>query len=153
MAGKPDLKPMRSFADRLNYLYATVKKRDNSEYSDTEVAEGASALGGSISASYLWQLRKGKKTNPTMRHVESLGRFFGVSVDYFSDDEVANRVEAQLAELKLEQQRLAEIAGRDSVKLIALRAGELTPHRFRMVSDYIDLVYRDQLAEETSDGK
>jgi len=144
MAGKPGSE--RSFADRLNYLYATVTKPDGGEYSDAEVSQGASQLGEPISASYLWQLRKGKKTNPTLRHVETLRKFFGVSVEYFSDDDVADRVEAQLAELKREQERLAEIAGRDSVKLMALRAGELTPDRFRMVSQLVDAVYRDQLA-------
>jgi transcriptional regulator with XRE-family HTH domain len=151
MASKPDAK--RIFVDRLNYLYATVTKPDGSEYSNDEVAKGASELGEPISSSYLWQIRKGKKLNPSMWHAESLARFFGVSVDYFSKDDVADRVQAQLAELKREQERLAEIASRDPVKLMALRAGELTPDRFRMVSDLVDVVYRDQLAEEASGGK
>jgi hypothetical protein len=37
-------------------------------------------------ATYLRQLRKGLRDNPTKRHLEALADFFGVAPIYFFDD-------------------------------------------------------------------
>jgi transcriptional regulator with XRE-family HTH domain len=71
-----------------------------------------------ISAVYIWELRKGVKDNPTKKHMEALASFFGVPSGYFMDDALAARVDKQL--------ELA-VAGRDGRLLnLALRASGLS---------------------------
>lgn len=89
--------PGRSFADKLNHLFATVHPRDRRPYSMDEVAAGIAKQGGEpVSASYLWMLRKGQRDNPTVKAVEAIARFFGVPTAYFFDEEVTTRVDKQL---------------------------------------------------------
>ena len=138
----------RSFAQLLNHLFATMAKPDGGEYSNEDVSSMLREQGEQISASYLWQLRTSKKDNPTRRHMKALAQFFGVPGGYFLEDAVTDRVDKQLNELRQERQRLAEIADRDDVKLMALRAGELAPSRLRLMKELLDVVYREQQAEQ-----
>jgi transcriptional regulator with XRE-family HTH domain len=89
-----------SLAEKLNLLFATVQpgQRD-SPYSSKEVAASIRAAGGSISDVYIWQLRTGRRTNPTKEHLEALAAFFGVSPAYFFDDDAARRTIADLETL------------------------------------------------------
>lgn len=143
----------RSFADLLNHLFAVMTKPDGAEYSNDEVSSTLREQGEQISASYLWQLRKSKKDNPTRRHMKALAQFFGVPGGYFLEDEVTDRVDQQLEELRRERTRLADIGGRDDVQLMALRAGELAPDRFRLVQELVDVVYRQQQTEQGAGRK
>ena len=69
--------------------------------------------GPTISSTYIWQLRTGKRDNPTKKHLEALAAYFRVPVAYFFDDEAAERIDAELDLL---------VAMRDSgVRSIALR--------------------------------
>ncbi|MEU5418780.1 helix-turn-helix domain-containing protein [Streptomyces sp. NPDC001407] len=137
----------RSLADKLNHLFASVKPRGGQEYSNEHVAEAIRASGVTISQSYIWQLRKDKKQNPTLKHVQALADFFGVPAAYFFDDEVTSRVEKQLELLRTAQERREEdVAGKD-VKLMAMRAGELSQERRQQVMDLLDVVYRLEQAE------
>src|ERR671927_1382388 len=87
----------RSLSEKLDRLFQTVRPRDGGEYSFEEVAEALRERGGpTISATYLWQLRKGIRDNPTKRHLEALADFFGVSPAYFFDDEASARIDAEL---------------------------------------------------------
>jgi transcriptional regulator with XRE-family HTH domain len=90
--------PGGSFADKLNLLFVTVHAK-GTPYSSKEVAASIRAAGGSISDVYIWQLRTGRRTNPTKDHLEALASFFGVSPAYFFGDEVAGRTEADLETL------------------------------------------------------
>ncbi|WBB78149.1 helix-turn-helix domain-containing protein [Micromonospora sp. WMMD882] len=89
-----------SFADRLNLLFDTIRPagREN-PHSNKDVAAAIRAAGGSISDVYIWQLRTGRRTNPTKEHIESLAQFFGVSAAYFFDDEQARHTIADLKTL------------------------------------------------------
>jgi transcriptional regulator with XRE-family HTH domain len=88
-----------SLADKLNLLFATVRPK-GTPYSSKEVAASIRAAGGSISDVYIWQLRTGRRTNPTKDHIEALATFFGVSPAYFFDDEAARRTAADLETLE-----------------------------------------------------
>ncbi|MBP2181226.1 helix-turn-helix domain-containing protein [Amycolatopsis magusensis] len=137
----------RSLADKLNHLFANQTPRDGQEYSNEHVAATICAEGEvKISQSYIWQLRKGKKDNPTFKHLQALAGFFGVPASYFFDDAVTDRVDRQLAELKSEQARLNEIAGSSDAQLMAMRAGELSPERRRLVMELLNVVYREEQA-------
>ncbi|MEV3860034.1 helix-turn-helix transcriptional regulator [Streptomyces sp. NPDC050095] len=134
-----------SLADRLNHLFLTVRPEAGREFSNEHVAVSIRQRGVTISQSYIWQLRKGIKTNPTLKHLEALAEFFGVPVAYFVDDETSSRVEAQL-ELLAEARTTAESAPGD-VRLMAMRAGELSAERRRQVMDLLDVVYRLEQVE------
>ncbi|MFL6145653.1 MAG: XRE family transcriptional regulator [Labedaea sp.] len=135
-------------ADKLNYLFAHNTPRNGQEYSNEQVAAAITARGEvKISQSYIWQLRKSKKDNPTYKHLQALAGFFGVPVSYFFENEVTDRVESQLEKLRSEQLRLNELAGSTDVQLMAMRAGELSPHRRRLVMELLNVVYREEKAE------
>ena len=136
----------RDFADKLNHLFAVTKSPEGDECSNDFAADSITAAGTKISGTYVWQLRKRKRDNPTIKHVEGLAKFFGVPVNYFFDDDVTDRVDQQLRELAAEQQRLKANAGDQEAQRIAMRAGELTPDRRQLVMDLLDVVYRDQQA-------
>jgi transcriptional regulator with XRE-family HTH domain len=76
--------PASSLAGRLDRLFRVVRPSADREYTYEEVAAALRDRGGpTISATYLWQLRKGVRDNPTKRHLEALADFFGVSPSYF----------------------------------------------------------------------
>ena len=136
----------RDFADKLNHLFAVTRSSEGDEISNDFAADSITEAGTKISGTYIWQLRKRKRDNPTIKHVEGLAKFFGVPVNYFFDDDVTDRVDQQLRELAAEQQRLKANAGDQEAQRIAMRAGELTPDRRQLVMDLLDVVYRDQQA-------
>lgn len=136
-----------SLADKLNRLFATVRPDSSHEYSNEQVAAAVREAGTPISQSYIWQLRKSKKTNPTLKHLQALARFFGVPTAYFVEDETTARVTEQLARLAAEQARLHEASQGSDVKLMAMRAGQLTQEHRKQVMDLLDVVYRLEQAE------
>jgi transcriptional regulator with XRE-family HTH domain len=123
----------RTLAEKLDRLFHAVHARNRSEYSHEEVAEAIRARGGpTISATYLWQLRKGARDNPTKKHLEAIADFFGVSPAYFFDDETAERINAELELLA---------ALRDSsVRQMALRAFGLSPESLEALREMIERV-------------
>lgn len=108
-----------SLAEKVSRLFVTVRSPEGDEYTHEEVATAIREAGGpTISATYVWQLRKGLRDNPTKHHLEALATFFGVSPSYFFDEEAASRIEAELDLL---------IAMRDaSIRSVALRAAGLS---------------------------
>lgn len=137
-----------SLAEKINRLFESIRPPSGHEYSNEQVAEGVCRRGlTTISQSYIWQLRKGKKTNPTISHLQALADFFGVPVAYFFDDEAAGEVDGKLKALEAQQARMKEAVGSGDVKLMAMRAGELSPERRKQVMDLLDVVYRLERAE------
>ncbi|HEX3782344.1 MAG TPA: helix-turn-helix transcriptional regulator [Pseudonocardiaceae bacterium] len=84
-----------SLADRLDHLFRTVRQPGGAEYTHEEVATAIRDRGVMISHTYVWQLRKGLRENPTKRHLEALAEFFGVPATYFLDGDVEH-IDAQL---------------------------------------------------------
>jgi transcriptional regulator with XRE-family HTH domain len=124
----------RTLAEKLDHLFATVRPGGRAEeYTYREVAAELEARGGpKISATYLWQLRKGIRDNPTRLHLVAIADFFGVSAAYFLDDAVTEQVDADLDLL---------VASRDpSVRLIALRSAGLSPGGRRAITEMIEHV-------------
>ena len=76
-----------TLAERIELLFQTVHPGRSKPFSERTVAEEINAAAGEqvISHSYLWALRKGKKTNPSMIQIAALAGFFGVSPLYFYD--------------------------------------------------------------------
>lgn len=122
----------RTLADKLNHLFATVVPRGRDAYSNEEVAQAITTAGEPISGSYIWLLRKGRRDNPTIRHLEALAKFFGVPPAYFFDDETTAAVESDLALV---------VAMKDlGVRDVALRTAGLAPQSLAMITEVIERV-------------
>jgi transcriptional regulator with XRE-family HTH domain len=76
-------------AQRLNHLFDTVRPKGGGTYNPASVAEAINDSAGEkvIDKTYIWQLRKGRKDNPSYNVLILLSRFFGVSPLYFFPDE------------------------------------------------------------------
>jgi len=135
----------QTLAAKLDHLFQAVHPRNRSEFSYEEVAEAIRDRGGpTISATYIWQLRKGIRDNPTKKHLEALSDFFGVAPAYFFDDEAAARIDAQLELLT---------ALRDaSVRQLALRAHGLSPESLATLTDMIERVRQLEGLPEDDSG-
>lgn len=109
-----------TLAHKINRLFE-LHPRSGKPPSNEEVAAAINAQDGpsTISASYLWLLRSGKRDNPTAHHLQALAQHFGVSPAYFFDDAAASQIEKEMDLI---------LAMRDSgVKQLALRAAGLRP--------------------------
>ena len=73
-----------SFAAKLNRLFSSITKPNGEEYSAEEIQV---ATGKAITSSYIYRLRVGKSTNPTIDKVKVLADFFGIDPGYFLTDE------------------------------------------------------------------
>ncbi|MET7426705.1 XRE family transcriptional regulator [Dactylosporangium sp. NPDC005555] len=107
-----------TLAEKLDRLFGTVHPPGRGEYSYEEVATAIRERGVMISHTYIWQLRKGARDNPTKRHLEALAEFFGVNAAYFLDDEAARRIDEQL--------ELLAALRNTGVRTMALRAAGLS---------------------------
>jgi transcriptional regulator with XRE-family HTH domain len=127
-----------SIAEKLDRLFRQASPAGRAaEPSYMAVAEAIRAdQGVSISHTYIWQLRTGKRDNPTVQHLTALARFFGVPVAYFLDDEQTRRVDGQLELL-----RTLRDAG---VTEIALRAADVSPRGRDTINELIRKVWESE---------
>lgn len=130
-----------SLQGKINRLYAVHRPPDEPwrEYRNKEVVAACREAGKVISESHLSELRRGVKTNPTLRTLETIAWFFAVRVGYFTDPDTAAQVELELtaremqldAKLEADQQasrELAEAAG-DLQQAIRVSGVTKTAHR------------------------
>ncbi len=130
-------KAPRTLAEKLQHLFAVSKPKGRGEYSNQEVAEAIEAAGGpKISATYVWQLRKGLRDNPTKNHLEALASFFGVPVAYFFDDAAAAAVESQL--------ELLGALRNSGVEALALRASGVSPDGLNAIAAMLEHIRRTE---------
>jgi transcriptional regulator with XRE-family HTH domain len=120
-------------ARRLEHLFQTVHPKGGKPYTNVQVADAINEAAGEnvISQAYVWQLRKGIKTNPTRRHLAALAAFFGVSVLYFFDDDPGSERTPLHDEINLALQDQA-------VRNVALRAAGLSDETLKAIQDMID---------------
>lgn len=95
-----------------------------------------------ISATYLGQLATGDNPNPTIAVLETLARFFGVPTSYFTDDELAGRVDEQLDRLAAEQRQHREAAADQTLAQVTYRMAQLSPQGRDQVRGMLDYVYQ-----------
>ncbi|WP_427889186.1 hypothetical protein ACQHIV_38090 [Kribbella sp. GL6] len=125
----------RTLAGKIEQLFDVVRRPDGAAFTNEEVAHACrEATGETFSTTYLWQLRTGKRDNPTKRHLEALAQFFQVPPAYFFDDEQSEKLAEELALLG---------ALRDAgVRAIALRAVTLSPDGQAVIRDMVDAIAR-----------
>jgi len=87
-----------TLAERLNFLFTHAHPRFRGPYSSTEVA---ATINGSreaaVDAGYLDRVRNGEELEPPWPLMQTLAKFFGVPITYFSDREVATQVNEGVA--------------------------------------------------------
>jgi transcriptional regulator with XRE-family HTH domain len=122
-----------SISGRLDRLFKQLRP----EPSYMAVAEAVRAdQGVSISHTYIWQLRTGRRDNPTIQHLTALATYFGVPVSYFLDDDQTARIDSQLDLL-----RTMRDAG---VTELALRAADVSPRGRDTISELIQRVWESE---------
>ncbi|MER6776177.1 MULTISPECIES: helix-turn-helix domain-containing protein [unclassified Streptomyces] len=118
-------------AVRLDDLFKTVRPKGK-RWTNAEVAEELKRVNPEIKAGgvYLSQLRTGKRSNPSPDLLAALARFFGVSVAYFFDDEVAESVLGETAAIEALRQ-----AG---VRSVAMRAAGMKKEHLLAITAIMD---------------
>ncbi|MEV0227369.1 hypothetical protein [Streptomyces sp. NPDC050704] len=104
---------------RLTHLIATLYPDERTRPGYARLAkEIREVTGGALSSTYLWELTTGRKHNVTVEQLGVLADYFGVPPEYFFNEEVALRVNAQL--------QLATALRDAKVRTLALRAEGLS---------------------------
>lgn len=118
-------------AERLTRLIDTVHPPGR-RYSVREIAEGINTKAGRqvISHTYVNELQRGNGVDPTIGRLQALAEFFGVSLLYFFDEDVARRTDQQL-------DALAALRDQGVVSL-ALRSNGLSEKSLAAISSMID---------------
>ncbi|MEV6968627.1 XRE family transcriptional regulator [Hamadaea sp. NPDC051192] len=102
-----------SLAERLSHLFETVHPAGRGPYTNSEAANLINKQAGRdvITSVYLWQLRTGKRRNPSQDKLALIAKLFDVPLAYFTDDaseaETAARLELMVA---LREAGIREIA-------------------------------------------
>lgn len=126
---------MPRLAAQLNKLFATVPRPDGATlWTNESAATALTAAGVTTSAAYLSQLRTGKRDNPSARHLAAIARLFQMPMEYFFDEDLAARIDADMQTLVA-----LRTAG---VENIALRAQGLSPASLSGVADMIEHIRR-----------
>jgi transcriptional regulator with XRE-family HTH domain len=114
-----------SLSARLAKLFDEVRNKETGrQYNPREVEDAIGELvahlppdeqkNRTISHTYLWQLKRGYRDNPTLGHLQSLAEFFGVPTSYFTD--------TGLSEAEVESQALLAAGLRDeTIRQIMVR--------------------------------
>lgn len=137
--------PIGVLSERLNRLFELVHPPDRGPYTNQEVAELLRERGGlTLSHVYLWQLRTGRRSNPTRRYLEALAEFFGVPVAYFFEDATAVKVESELELVR----RMRE----SGVQRVAARVAGLSPQSVDQVLAFIEQIREQEPKGAAPDG-
>jgi hypothetical protein len=155
----PDSAPP-TVAARLNELFATVTWTDDRgrarEYSTPHVAKAISddpAHDTTVSRVYLATLRSGANANPTVAVVRAIARFFDerrapgaapITASFLLGEGDPVRDDPETRELR---DKLAD----RQVRMIAMRAGDMSPAVRRQVLQMLDILDQTTSAAEASD--
>ena len=123
----------RTVAEKLDRLFQVMSPKGR-PYSYQQVADAINSrsaeTGVTMSHATIWQLRTGKSTDPRLSHLQALADHFGVPLGYFTDDEVAARVDQDLD--------LVAALRDTGVRQVALRARGLSPQTLQALTQMID---------------
>jgi len=86
-----------TFAARLNRLFDTVHPPGRGPHASCELIRALEAVGVSLSANYLSNLRSGVRTNPSTATMAAIAGFFRVQPDFFTDDEYYAKLDSELS--------------------------------------------------------
>jgi transcriptional regulator with XRE-family HTH domain len=134
-ADDPADPPLRTLADKVNWLIDRAHPAGRGPYSNAEViALIEKVTGEQFSHTTIWKLRNGQAANPQMRLIEALARTFGVPPAFFFSD--YDDEQAGLLREQVELLALVRDTGVTSAQLRALL--QLTPGARQAVADLIE---------------
>ncbi|GGN76966.1 hypothetical protein GCM10010112_49580 [Actinoplanes lobatus] len=152
--------PETTVAARLNQLFATVTWVDDRgrarEYSTPQVAAAITddpSHSTTVSRVYLATLRSGANANPTVSVLKAIAKFFDERRPAGTPPITAGFLlgEGDPIEEDREERELRDKLADRQVRMIAMRAGDLTPAVRRQVLQMLDIL--DQVASETAGGE
>lgn len=114
MARDEQPNPDGFLAQKVEHLFQMFHPDKDVPYTPDEVADMINEAAGEkvISGVYIWQLKTGRRDNPTYRHLIALGQFFGVPTSYFfpesQPEELPREVTAALSNDRLRDLVLAQ---------------------------------------------
>ena len=134
-ADDPADRPLRTLADKVNWLIDRAHPAGRGPYSNAEVSALIEKVTGEeFSHTTIWKLRNGQAANPQMRLISALARTFGVPPAFFFDD-----YDDEQAGLLLDQVELLTLMRDSGVTSAQLRAlAALTPGARQAVADLIE---------------
>lgn len=122
--------PEGLIASRIEALFAAAREPGGGPHpADVAAAINQAAGEHVISPTYLWQLRTGRRDNPTYKHLVALARYFAVSPAFFFEEADAGRG-AILPEAALAMRY-------DEIQQIAIDAAGLSPRSRQAIRDLI----------------
>jgi transcriptional regulator with XRE-family HTH domain len=130
--------PDTFLASKLDQLFRAIRRPDGKPYTPADVAAAVNEATGEqvTSGTYVWQLRTGRRDNPTYKLLIGLSRFFGVSPAYFFDE-----AETERGAIPAE----AALALRDdAVRNIALRSAGLSERSLKVIADTVTSVRAEE---------
>lgn len=114
---------------KLNKFFEVMRRPEDPPLSNPAAAQAITEKTGvPISATYLWQLRCGIKTNPTVRHVRAIAEFFGVPPAYLIEPETIDD----------DQLRLLQALRDKGVRDLAFRTYGLSPEAIGSLAAMVD---------------
>jgi transcriptional regulator with XRE-family HTH domain len=132
--------PLRTLADKVNWLIDHAHPQGRGPYSNAELAEMITKAGGvEVSYTHVWKLRNGKAQNPQKKLIEALAKTFHVPPAFFFDDYGVD--EAGLLQEQVELLALIRDAGIDRAQLRAIVG--LSPEARKAITDLIEATARD----------
>ena len=135
-SGEHDSAPVTvDLAARIETLFRLRLRPDGAPWSLRQVSSAAKTRGVTLSVGFLHDLRRGVKDNPSKQQLECLAGIFDVRPGYFFDDDNT------LAAVNERLEMLGAFED-EQASQIALRARNLTPHDYRMISALIDSATR-----------
>lgn len=98
-------------AKRLDLLFRIASEKAGRKIGAGVVAEGINAAAGEkvIEQSYIWQVRTGRKDNPSYKVLAQLAGYFGVHPAFFFPDDSENAIEPDL-QVALRDERIRNLA-------------------------------------------
>ncbi len=128
--GSPSDAEATSFAEQLNYLFATRLSPTGRPYTLREVSE---ATGGKLSIGYLSLVRKGGVAMPSAGRVQALADFFGVDIGYFTGGQhLPEQAQTEMDDA------LRQALSRPGVRELALRAGQMDDEERALLFEMMD---------------
>ena len=139
--GAKSTAPLRTLADKVNWLISTAHPAGRGPYTNAEVAAVIrKTTGEPVSHTTIWKLRNGQATNPQKRLIEAMARTFGVRPAFFFGDH--DEKEAGLVQEEAEMLAMIRDAKITADQLRPFL--RLSPEARQLIIDFVTVVARDE---------
>lgn len=132
--------PLRTLADKVNWLIDRAHPAGRGPYTNNEVADLIEkTTGEQISYTQIWKLRNGQAQNPQMRLIEAMAKTFGVPAAFFFPE--FDEKQAGLLQQQVELLAMIRDADIDAFELRTILG--LSPQARKAITDLIAVTVGD----------